>query len=179
MDDHHNPNPNHHHHHHELPPLPTAAVTTPTILHSPPQNSCYLPPILSQTCLGSFSSSAPQSFFSSHEPQLLTPGHFPHSPTFLSYGFDDPNIHSVFPKDDGKKALDAWSTKVARTNRRLARQRTITSSFTTRTSSSSSCGYNDDYSKGLTVTHFPNTDSSHNNRNLFTFCTPDNKVYDV
>uniref|UniRef100_A0A0A0KND0 TF-B3 domain-containing protein n=1 Tax=Cucumis sativus TaxID=3659 RepID=A0A0A0KND0_CUCSA len=176
MDDHHNPHQNHHHHHHELPPFPSTAVTAPTTnLHSPPQNPCYLPPTLSQTCLASFSSSAPQSFFSSsHEPQPLAP-RFPHSPTLLSYGLDEPNIQSVFPKDDGKKALDAWSTKVARTNRRLARQRTLTS-FTTRSSSSSSCGYHDDYSKGLTITHFPNTDSSHNNRHLFTFCTPDNKI---
>ncbi|CAK9321038.1 unnamed protein product [Citrullus colocynthis] len=176
MDDHHNP---HHHHHHDLPPFPSAAA----ILHSPPpppppQNSCYLPPILSQTYLG-FSSSAPQSYFYSNPPPLheQLPSHFPPSSTFLTYGFNEPT-NSLFPKDEGRRAMDAWSTKVARTNRRLARQRTLT--LTRTTSSSSSAAYNgcnnDEYSKGLTITHFPNADPAHNNRNLFTFCTPDNKI---
>lgn len=179
MDDHHNPHHHHHHHHHhELPPFPSAAA----ILHSPPppppQNSCYLPPSLSQTCLG-FSSSAPQSYFYSNPPPLheQLPSHFPPSSTFLTYGFNEPT-NSLFPKDEGRRAMDAWSTKVARTNRRLARQRTLTLTRTTSSSSSAAYNgcYNDEYSKGLTITHFPNTDPSHNNRNLFTFCTPDNKV---
>ncbi|XP_023544601.1 B3 domain-containing transcription factor LEC2 [Cucurbita pepo subsp. pepo] len=183
-------------HHYDLPPLSSATLSAATILLShppppPPPQDSHLPPILSQHCLG-FSSPAPKSYFFTNPPppppppppphdQL--PSHFPPSSAFLSYSFNDLTT-SLFQKDEGRRVLDAWSTKVARSKRRLARQRTLTLSRTSSSSSSTSAasssgfGYNnDEYSKGLMATHFLNTDTHNNaNPNNFTLCTPDNKI---
>lgn len=171
MDD----NINNNNSHHDLPPFPSAAAIPSAILLSPPQNSHV--PILPQPPLG-FSSSAPQSFFFTNPlHEQLPSAHFP--PSFLSYAFPLGNelTNSLLPKDEGRRVLDAWSTKVARSKRRLARQRSLSLSKTSSSSSSSGFGCNgDEYSKGTTITHYPNTDSSNRSNTLFTFCTPDKKV---
>ncbi|KAG6604454.1 B3 domain-containing transcription factor LEC2, partial [Cucurbita argyrosperma subsp. sororia] len=140
----------------------------------PPQN-----PIFSQTLLLLLLLPPPPP----PPPHDQLPSHFPPSSAFLSYGFNDLTT-SLFQKDEGRRVLDAWSTKVARSKRRLARQRTLTLSRTSSSSSSTSAasssgfGYNnDEYSKGLMATHFLNTDTHNNaNPNNFTLCTPDNKI---
>ncbi|XP_023003348.1 B3 domain-containing transcription factor LEC2-like [Cucurbita maxima] len=147
---------NHRHRHNlNLPPFPPTTALSPP---PPPQNSPV--PILPHPPLG-FSLRTPQSYFV--------------PPSLVSYGFpieNDP-INPLLPKDDGRRGLDAWSTKVARSKRRLARQRSLSVTKPPSSSSSSSgfAGSSDHHSKGITVT--PSQPNRTHNLNLSTLSTPD------
>lgn len=91
------------------------------------------------------------------------------------YGVPNPQPHVVSMEQE-RRLLDAWMTKVARSKRKMARQRSL--SLTKNSAGSSSSTHADP--RGLIVsgtdTFLQNSNNNARHSNLYSFCTPDKKV---
>ncbi|KAF3451456.1 hypothetical protein FNV43_RR07551 [Rhamnella rubrinervis] len=90
------------------------------------------------------------------------------------YGVPNPQPH-VLSMEQERRHLDAWMTKVARSKRKMARQRSL--SLTKNSAGSSSSTHADP--RGLIVsgadTPLQNSNNNAHHSNLYSFCTPDKK----
>lgn len=82
--------------------------------------------------------------------------------------------HDLLSKEQERRLVDAWTTKIARSKRKMARQRSLSSSKNPASWATS----NQVYTRGLAVYGADDAEAQNSNikRDTYTFFTPDKKV---